>query len=372
LDFAGLNLRVFGKKQEDTLLGCYFRCYLGYSNDNGIRHNSSSGGLVTQLLVFALENGFIDGALVTRMRKDNPLIPEPFIARTRDEIVSASKSKYCPTSTNEALKFILKEKGKFAVVGLPCQIHGIRKAENNVRALREKIALHVGIMCSHTVSFYGTNFLLRKLGFSWEHIAEIAYRGNGWPGSMLIKLKDGLGVSVPYVGCWNAYQPVFSCFFFTPRRCLMCFDETNELADISCGDAWFPELKNERKGASIVVARTMKGEEILNIASSKGMLFLRPLDCERVKRSQAEPLKFKKDDIEARLAVFEASGHKIPEFNPLRFSSHSRSFSSFVRNFFVFLNVRLSEKRAFEKILLGVPFPLLRLYYGIYKFLSQI
>jgi coenzyme F420 hydrogenase subunit beta len=44
---------------------------------------------------FALEEGIIDGALVTRMKKDRPLEPEPFIARTREEIIEASKSKYC-------------------------------------------------------------------------------------------------------------------------------------------------------------------------------------------------------------------------------------------------------------------------------------
>ena len=41
----------------------------------------ASGGLVSSLLIFALEEGLIDGALVTRMREDNPLRPEPFIAR---------------------------------------------------------------------------------------------------------------------------------------------------------------------------------------------------------------------------------------------------------------------------------------------------
>ena len=34
------------------------------------------------------------------MKKDNPLEPEPFIARTREEIIEASKSKYCPVPAN--------------------------------------------------------------------------------------------------------------------------------------------------------------------------------------------------------------------------------------------------------------------------------
>jgi len=54
-------------------------------------------GVVTQLLIFLLEKGIIDGALVVRMREDQPLEPEPFIARTKEEIISTSKFKYCPS-----------------------------------------------------------------------------------------------------------------------------------------------------------------------------------------------------------------------------------------------------------------------------------
>ena len=372
VDFRKLNSKFFGKQPEDLFLGNYLKCHVGHSNDEEIRYNSSSGGLVTQLLVFALERGLIDGALVTRMRKNNPLEPRPFIARTREEIISASKSKYCPAATNEALRCVLKEDGRFAVVGLPCHIHGIRKAEENMKALKDRIVLHVGLMCSHTVSFSGTEFLLKKLGMSRERIAEIAYRGQGWPGSMLIKLRNHSHLSVPYVGRWNAYWPVFSCFFFTPMRCLMCPDETNELADISFGDAWLPESKNERNGESIVVTRTGKGEEILSLAYSSGAISLWPVKGEKVKRSQAEPLKFKKDDITIRLAMIESSGRKIPDFNPKRYSSSSSSLSSFARNLFVFFNVRASEDKILKRLLSYIPFPIIRLCYGVYKFLSHI
>jgi len=312
----------------------------------------------------------IDGALVVRMRKDRPLEPEPFIARTREEILSASKSKYCPVATNDALRHILKENGRFAVVGLPCHIHGIRKAEKSVKALREKIVLHIGLMCSHTVNFFGTEFLLKKLGIIREQIAEIDYRGLGWPGSMLIKLRDHSSLSIPYVGKWSAYWPVFSSFFFSPKRCTMCPDETNELADVSLGDAWLPELRHERNGVSIAVARTKNGEEILNLACSAGVIFLKPIECDRVKRSQADPLKFKKNDFRTRLAMVESAGMKIPDFKSKRNSSHG--LSSFVRSLFVFFNIQASENKILQQSLIHAPFPLFRLYYGIYKFLSVI
>src|SRR5690606_36009483 len=114
--------------------------------DDNIRYNSSSGGLVTQILCFALEKGIINGALVTKMNKESPLQPQPFIARTKEEIIEASTSKYCPVPANMALKEILSsDVEKVAVVGLPCHIMGIRKAEMKNNLLKNKIVLHMGI-----------------------------------------------------------------------------------------------------------------------------------------------------------------------------------------------------------------------------------
>ena len=188
VDFNQLNLETFGKKPEDVLIGNYLNCYIGHSTDYDIRYNSASGGLVTQLLIFALEEGIIDGALVTRMKKDNPLEPEPFIAGTKEEIIEASRSKYCPVPANIALKEILesKEGERFAVVGLPCHIHGIRKAEIINKKLKEKIVLHIGIFCSHAPNFWGTELLLERMSIKREEVIKLDYRGEGWPGSMKI------------------------------------------------------------------------------------------------------------------------------------------------------------------------------------------
>lgn len=68
VDFKQFNLNIYGKDQEDSLLGNYLNCYIGHATDYDIRYNSASGGLVTALLISALEEGIINGALVTRMR----------------------------------------------------------------------------------------------------------------------------------------------------------------------------------------------------------------------------------------------------------------------------------------------------------------
>lgn len=361
--------KIFRKQPENSLLGNYLRCYIGHSNDNYIRYNSSSGGMVTQLLIFALEKGIIDGALVARMRKSNPLEPEPFIARTREEVLSASKSKYCPVPSNAALREIMANNNdRFAVVGLPCHIQGIRMAETNIKGLKNAIVLHIGLLCFHTVNFMGTESLLQKFGFEKEEIIHISYRGKGWPGVMSIHLKDGRKFDIPFVRNWNAYWNVFSSLLFTPLRCIMCPDQSNELADISLGDAWLPELKKNTLGESVIITRTKKAEEILHLMESSGIISVKSISPSKVIESQAFSLNFKKENLAGRLTFLRLVGKKIPKINPKPQSSSISPLGAILP----YMSAFASSNKHIRFVLRYVPLPIFRLYFGLFKCFSLL
>lgn len=312
INLEKMNLWIHGKEREDGLIGNYLSCYVGHSTNCIIRYNSASGGLITALLTLALEEGIIDGALVTRMKKDNPLVPEPFIARTKEEIMEASKSKYCPVPANIALKEILesKEDEKFAVVGLPCHIHGIRKAEKLSENLRKKIVLHLGLFCNHTPTFLATEFLLRKMKVKKEEINELSYRGKGWPGGMVIKLKNGNEIFIPHFS--NYYWGLVFNSFFWPIRCTICNDKTSKLADISFGDAWLSEFMNDMIGTSIIVSRNKIGEEILQNAVAKRKIKLSKISFDKVLRSQS--LYFVEKRLKTRISFLKLLGKNVPTY----------------------------------------------------------
>jgi coenzyme F420 hydrogenase subunit beta len=363
-----INSEVFGKQPKDGLLGNYLGCYIGHSNDNNIRYNASSGGMVTQLLIFALEKGIIDGALVSRMRKDQPLQPEPFIARTKEEILSASKSKYCPVPSNAALREIMANEGKFAVVGLPCHIHGIRMAEANIKGLKDKIVLHVGLLCSHTTNFMGTEFLLRKFKIDKSEVMHINYRGKGWPGFMSIQLKDGRNFDMPFIRNWNAYWNVFSGFLFTPIRCIMCPDQSNESSDISAGDAWLPELKHNTIGESVIITRTAIAEEILALMKSSRIISIKRIPSDKIKESQAFSLNFKKENLSGRLSILTMFGKKIPNINP---KPQSRSIA-LLGAILPYTSIVISSNKRLRSAICHVPLPVFRLYFGLFKYFSLL
>ena len=311
VDFKQLNLEIFGKEPEDILIGNYLNCYVGHSTNYDIRYNSASGGIITQLLIFALEEGIIDGALVTRMKKDKTLEPEPFIARTREEIIEAAKSKYCPVPANIALKEILKSKDseRFAVVGVPCHIHGIRKAEMVDKDLKQKIVLHLGLWCSTTCNFLGTEFVLKRLGVSKEEVKELNYRGEGWPGGMSVQLKNGEKRFIPLGDYWDIN---FSSF--TPSRCRLCSDAIAEFADICFGDyRGLDAFLKEKIGNSGIISRTRAGEDVLQRMLSKQKVEIWRVSSSDVATSQG--YFYSKKNVKAVFYLFRLIGKKIPIYN---------------------------------------------------------
>lgn len=364
LDFHRLNMETFGKQPEDRYLGNLRRCFLGHSNDAGIRAASSSGGVASQLLAYLLKNRLIEAAVIARAIEDKPLEPEPFVARTEDEVLSGSRSKYCPVAIGQTLQKMRISGGRFAVVGLPCHIHGIRKAEVANPSLKRKIVMHIGLFCGHTVSFDGTDFVLERLGVRRADVTRLYYRGNSWPDSMRVETKDNQTIGLRYNRSWNAYWNVFSPFFFTPLRCLMCPDQFNELADISVGDAWLSELKDRDRGESLIIARTAAGEELLRNAQRDGFLFIEGISPEKVKESQAFNVSFKKKHYARRLRFLYGIGQNVPRVRPLPSSAGS---SALIGAVVAYVSYRISSNRRLRSFLVSVPLPVFRLYFALFR-----
>jgi len=328
VDFKGLNRDIFGKDAEDIVLGSYLGSYIGHATEHEVRYRASSGGVVTGLLVYALEEGIIDGALVTRMNRDRPWEPEPFIAKTRDEIIEASASKYCPVPANIMIRELLsaQEDEKFAVVGLPCHIQGIRKAEQAYKKLKERVVLHIGLFCSHNDTFWQTDYLLRSMDASKDDLKSIRYRGDGWPGTMSVQLRSGKDSSMPY------HKAIFPhvLWFNAMNRCLYCCDLTAELADVSVGDPWIPEVTaGEKIGQSIFLVRTEDAHSLVLCAARDELLNFTPIPAERVKESISMG-ETKKVDVQVRMSFRKMIGKSIPDYNvdfmPPRLYNYVRSF----------------------------------------------
>ncbi|MDD5638486.1 MAG: Coenzyme F420 hydrogenase/dehydrogenase, beta subunit C-terminal domain [Candidatus Pacebacteria bacterium] len=300
---CGLCLKVcpgWKMNVNNNLLGDYLEIYTGKSTDKNLQKNASSGGVVTQLLVSLLENKTISGALVTIMDK---LESQPFIARTKQEIISAKGSKYCPVAINIALKEILnsKQEEKFAVVGLPCHIQGIRNYEGIFPELKRKIVLHLGLFCSRCPSYLATDFLLKRLKIKKEEVKNINYR-KGY--NMLIELKDGSQKTISYRAYWDS-----DFKYLIPLRCMMCYDRVNELSDVSFGDS-FGDCEKDK--LTLLIVRNQKS---LNIIKNIKDIELNKISFLEAMKILKKPVAFKKTNLKARLFFMKLFGIKIPSYN---------------------------------------------------------
>ena len=349
VDFRQVYMDIFSKEPSNNLIGNCLACYTGYSTNYDIRYYSSSGGLVTQLLLFALENGIIDGALVTRMKKEDPLNPDSFIARTKEEIIEAQGSKYCPVPSNIVLNKILKSKEgeRFAVVGLPCQIHGVRKAQKVNKILKERIVLCFGLFCGAYSNFNGIEFLLDSIGVKSKDITCINFRGLGWPGNLSIIGRNGINIKIPYV----EYSSTLGSAFF-PVRCTLCIDALNEFADISFGDAWLKEYLSDSIGTSICIARTSIGLNLLKKAKIADKISLTLILKEKLIESQSSLLKFKKRDQNAhRLLCNIMDCMALPEYHLNEHEIKSLTKRSFLASCSLYIQILIGKNRFLWSVL---------------------
>ena len=282
VNFPKLTRKVFEKNFEVTNpMGEFQKILVGHSTDKAVRGNASSGGLITQLLVYLLETNKIDGAIVTTADPKNLGKAKPMLATSKSEILEATQSKYVICPVNQVIRTIRKAKGKFAFVGLPCHVHSIRKLMAIDRKISEKISLIVGLYCHMTLETDAPVDMLEISKISLSDIKQLEFRSGKWPGGIAVKMKDGSLKKMHKGHIKDAFNILHRLYY--PKRCLYCIDGSNELADISVADPWMKNKKGQypfHKGSSLVIVRTDIGKKFLDMAQKDGALFLEDISSE--------------------------------------------------------------------------------------------
>lgn len=251
--------------------GHFTESFIGYSTDPVLRERSTSGGIVTGLLLHLIETNQIDGAVVIASDTEALWRGKPIIARTKEEIFEATKSKYAISPTNSVFGEILKTPGRYALVGLPCQIHGFVKAAALDARLKERVVLTIGLFCHAAVEHEAYEVIWGQLGDKAKDAVKFTSRIGKHPGAPHIHRKDGSLYPI-YYGDKNGYKPssmeVINILYrlYSPPRCLTCFDASSEFADIAVGDPWMAPPSDDvdfYKGWSFVLVRSERGSESL-------------------------------------------------------------------------------------------------------------
>jgi len=317
-DFNGMDDEMFGMKPHpESITGIVRRSMVSFALDESVRAKGASGGFVTQLLIYMLDQKMIDGALVLGHTSENGYEITPFIARTREDLKKAQASKYVVAPHLKALKEIEEVEGRYAVVALPCHIHAIKRYQKVSKNLRERIKVLIGLYCSVAFDPVLIDDIIEKGKTTREEVVDVRFRAGTWPGGIEVELRDG-SVRTPLK--FEAMPDYFNTFklFYTAPRCYMCIDYSAEYADISVGDPW---LRGEdgkllfEDGRTTVLTRTEIGDRLIDDAVRDGYINVKEIPLETYMVNFEKNAKSKREFVPKNIRMRRLLGLRAPRYS---------------------------------------------------------
>jgi coenzyme F420 hydrogenase subunit beta len=267
-DYSSLYPLVYGEKaHRDPALGVYRQAYALRNKDESIRKRAQDGGVVTAILLHLLEADIIEGAVISGVNPGEPWKPQPMVATSRKEIISATKSRYTRSPNLIALKEALKERKltKIAVVGTPCHIQAIQRMRlAPLKKIDRSVVITIGLFCSETFKFKELmeEKIVGELGVSLENLRKLDIKG-----TLLVYprgAKESLKIPLSEAKQW------------VDPGCHGCKDFASEFADISVGGAGTPGKW------SSVLARSERGQAVIDEMITAGLFLYEELTEERL------------------------------------------------------------------------------------------
>jgi len=311
-DIEGIASNKFVDTSFVPELGQFLSIGASSSLSDSLLERASSGGVMTTLALYMIESEFVSGVIVTKMVGSRT---KAFVAKNKDELISAQGSKYCPVASID-LEINLKEYPHgLAFIGTPCQvaaIEGLKTANQKDSNWVHQIKFTMANFCGGFRDLRETDLLIERSGFEKNEVSYFQYRGNGQPGEMLIRSRDReKRLSYPEYARGTGIVKY--------KRCRYCIDATGELADASFGDAWIPRFLQSERSWSLFIARSKSAVELINALSKQDLVLNQSVELNELIKSQIGNIATKKYRQRARFLLAEILRIKVPTFNDSRF-----------------------------------------------------
>ncbi len=262
----------------DTFHGMCLNAYIGHSTNSEIRQKSQSGGVVTALLCYLLEQRLIEGAIVNRFNEHTKR-PEVACLRAKDELLNAAGSYY---SQSSVVKTILDNRDKqTAAVVLGCQSQSL-KLINQACPEIDAPAYKIGLICTGQYSGKCIDDLITIAGAENKKVTKLRFKdkdAGGWPGNVKIYTSDQNYILNQKFR--HRLKPVYEVY-----RCWLCFDQMSIHSDIVAGDPWGIDNDDNKQGNTVIITRTTKGQRLIDDAVKQGYIKVSDLPVEVVIKGQ--------------------------------------------------------------------------------------
>lgn len=241
-----------GSEWDDTI-GPYVSFVNCHSTNPVLRKNGASGGTVSGIFEYVLEKGLVDRVVCVEKRGEEFLV---LLTDNPDDLQRTQGSKYIPIPLNTALREIIRNRWRVAVIGTPCQLQGIEKAMSLLPVLRECIKYRIGLFCGFAQPKTCLDALRRYMkaeGPTWrfdgwrcgEYPGYIRFTNTETDEKKDLLIYEGLNIAVP---------------FYSMDKCFMCPDGVNMCADIAVGDI---HSRGDNENCGII--RTQNGAALIEM-----------------------------------------------------------------------------------------------------------
>jgi coenzyme F420 hydrogenase subunit beta len=251
---------LFGRERlDEEVFGISEEVVLAKASDPAVSEAGQDGGLVSAILIWALEHDVIDAALVSYLEGDGRSWKAvPGVARTREEVLAAAGSRYTYSANTLAYAdAIAAGAERVGLVGMSCQASAppVMSARRAGKVAR-RFVLTIGLLCSKTFDDAIFDELFKeRYGLEREQMVKMNIKG-----VFQIWMRDGSYHEVP----------LKEAHAWTREGCKLCPDFAAQHADISAGGI----------GAfgdhTITVVRTQKGREVMDALVEAGAIEVRP------------------------------------------------------------------------------------------------
>jgi coenzyme F420 hydrogenase subunit beta len=252
---------LFGRTRTvDEISGVSKDIVLARASDPELFDVGQDGGLVSAILVYALEHDLIDAALVSYLEGDGTTWKAvPGIARTREEVIASAGSRYTYSANTMAYKDLAKDEERIALVGMSCQSSSPpAMKQRKAGKVARRFSLNIGLLCSKTFDDAIFEELFEaKYGLKKSEMKKMNIKG-----VFQIWMKDGAYHEVP----------LKECHAWTREGCKMCPDFAAEHADISTGGI------GAFNDWTLTIVRTDVGRELMAAMQRDGVIEVRPGD----------------------------------------------------------------------------------------------
>lgn len=253
---------LFGRLREtEEVHGIAEQRLLVRASDAHVHELGQDGGLVSAILIWLLDEAYVDGALVSYLEGDGSTWrAKPGVATNRQEVLDAAGSRYT-YSANWLAFDEAKERGleNLALVGMGCQTSAAPVMwSRKIGKVGKPVKFTIGLLCSKTFD---------------DRIFDELFDAKYGIGRASIKKMNIKGVFQIWTHDGEYHEvPLKECHAWTREGCNHCPDFAAEHADISTGGI------GKFNDWTITVVRTELGREVMARMAKAGVIEVKPAD----------------------------------------------------------------------------------------------